>query len=105
MTNYSTAKVRNGTANAPSVSSAEPELELMQPHMAQKPVLRGEVKCFFGRAKLSPARTPGSLERRTQEPKKPPDEQRRGCAPRGHQSGPRAEVPRRHIFMLLIYHR
>jgi len=36
--------------------------------------------------KLSPARTLGGLERGTEEPKKSPDEQRRGCAPRGHQS-------------------
>ena len=36
--------------------------------------------------KLSPAVTPGGLERAIQEPKKAPDEQRRGNAPRGHQS-------------------
>jgi len=69
--NHSTTRVRNGTANA-------------------LPSPKSQVYLFAGRrrgqANLSPARTLGGLKRGTQERKMPPDEQRRGCAPRDHKS-------------------
>jgi len=75
--NHRTTRVHNGSAPAPKFFFAPPlKFFFLQAATAAEP-------------KLSPALTPGSLERRTHEPKKSPDEQRRGCAPRGHHLLPR----------------